>query len=261
MPEGLQCELCERTLANKKSLTRHLKTHSLGKVFKKRKLGAELPCPICEKKFPTQTSLYWHKEQDHSESYQLKKTCHICSKEYTDHHVLRRHLEAVHPIETATCTICHKTFKSAINLESHMRTTHAPPEAAKTCDVCKKTFKCGMHLRIHISAVHPPEGGVVCDICDRPFVSRRYLSAHRKIHVKKRAFHCTICEKTFKRLVDVGKHVRKVHKKPETPVSRCLKCNGRFNNDDELHQHIITCTEGETESVCPVIKIELTEED
>lgn len=170
----------------------------------------------------------------------------------------------VHPIETATCEICNKTFKSAANLESHMRVTHAPPEAAKQCDMCQKIFKCSMHLRIHMNTVHPKDGKATCDICNREFASKRYLASHKQIHVKVRQFHCVICGKSFKRQVDLSKHTRKVHnkKKPKTeevPVSKCLKCGTCFTNDQELHEHIVSCEN--TGVNLSIVKIEVEELD
>ncbi|KAI8431691.1 hypothetical protein MSG28_016160 [Choristoneura fumiferana] len=245
------CKVCCKVFKTMKTLRRHEKNvHGGQKVESKPSKVGDLQCSQCEKKFTTNTALFWHFERYHSEN-KRSTACQICKKELSDHGSLKRHLDMVHSLESARCHICSKTFKSHMNLQRHIRVTHAPPEAAQTCDTCNKTFKCSMHLRIHINAVHSKEGIFTCDICNKEFASKKYMLKHKKTHVDVKEFPCEICKKLFKCVNDVKKHAKRVHmknlKKEEKLESgreeslNCLKCGSVFNNEEELHGHILKC--------------------
>ncbi|XP_048002583.1 zinc finger protein OZF-like isoform X2 [Leguminivora glycinivorella] len=261
------CKICSKVFKTVKTLNRHERiVHGGAKVEAKPGKVGDIPCSQCDKKFTTNTALFWHFERHHSEN-KRSNACQICNKELSDQGSLKRHLEMVHSFDPVNCPICSKTFKSHMNLQRHIRVTHAPPEAAQKCDICNKTFKCSMHLRIHVNAVHSTEGIFTCDICDKEFSSKKYMLKHKKTHVDVKLFPCGICSKMFKCVNDVKKHTKRVHLK--TPVKtehleaesteaasytdnmeatssgalNCSKCGDNFENETELHSHIINCGE------------------
>lgn len=273
-----KCLLCTRIFKTKKSLDRHLiNVHTRKEV--KTYVPSKFVCSYCERSFESNTTLFWHTQKYHLEGVSVcdadssNTNCEICVKSYSDNASLQRHLASVHSLETASCNICMKEFKSAINLQSHIRITHAPPEATQICDVCNKTFKCALHLRMHVSAVHT-DGEFNCDICDKSFTSLKYLSKHKKTHIQTREHPCELCGKMFKSIFAANKHRRNVHggvkccfchikqakleqhllkcPKRDPEVGCCVKCGSKFEDNAELHQHILSCGF----DVNPIVKIE-----
>uniref|UniRef100_A0A673Y450 C2H2-type domain-containing protein n=1 Tax=Salmo trutta TaxID=8032 RepID=A0A673Y450_SALTR len=77
-----------------------------------------------------------------------------------------------------------------------------------------------------------------CPSCNKKFVHesdlRRDLRQHAVIHTRKRAFACTLCEKSFMSRTDLQMHLN-VHT-GEKPFS-CAHCGRRFSHSSNLKRH------------------------
>ena len=79
-----------------------------------------------------------------------------------------------------TCTICHNTFQSNQQLDSHMENHHdsKPSESSVyNCDFCSDKFTNGRALETHISTKHPADY-LSCNNCKLRFQTKQQLSKH-----------------------------------------------------------------------------------
>lgn len=85
--EALECSICFRTLANKRTLKKHMASHTNEKPY----------------------------------------TCKICNKSFKDKLYVKKHFESVHMTfaeECINCVYCSKTFKKLDSIKSHMKRQH-----------------------------------------------------------------------------------------------------------------------------------------
>ena len=106
------------------------------------------------------------------------RTCHICTRTFTNQSHLTRHLNQIHPDSSSSlfvigaqrdCTECHTSFASKTDLYLHTARIHGCPD-------CHKTFTDIVNMFRHMTNKH---GGVMCAGCSRRFSSRLGLRVHQ----------------------------------------------------------------------------------
>lgn len=107
------------------------------------------------------------------------RTCHICTRTFTNQSHLTRHLSQIHPDSSSSlfvigaqrdCTDCHASFTSKTALDFHTARTHGCPD-------CHKTFTDIANMFRHMTNKN---GGVMCAGCSRRFSSRLGLRVHQR---------------------------------------------------------------------------------
>ena len=79
---------------------------------------------------------------------------------------------------------------------------------------------------------------VVFELCQQRFTCKPKLSLHRKeVHKLEERFNCSKCEKVFKKLKLMKKHMAEVHK---TPNFKCMDCGklSKLRRQHERHMQI-----------------------
>ena len=91
-----------------------------------------------------------------------------------------------------------------------------------------------------------------CHICKRPFSKKNQLEDHVKIHKKKELFTCKICGFAYGRILDLNRHLNKVHPNQNGQKKEYLKCEfcprdflcgSALQTHNRIHQkeNIATC--------------------
>ena len=73
-----------------------------------------------------------------------------------------------------TCDICQKSFRTRYRCTYHLRNYHSeaqPSEAVR--NFCDKRVSTKSNLRAHIALIHIAERKLECDVCRKPFSSKK----------------------------------------------------------------------------------------
>ncbi|XP_053400403.1 gastrula zinc finger protein XlCGF67.1-like [Mercenaria mercenaria] len=200
-------------------------------------------CSICSVEYTTKGDPFRHKEHVHLGKTDTLK-CHICQRELSNKHKLKRHIETVHrPKEndTESCYICKAKFKTNGYLERHVRLVHHQKQLS--CDVCSQEFGAKEEYRRHIAIHTRPK----CSLCRESFVSIRRLIEHEKtIHGNERPFECSVCKKSFKTKGNLTEHLT-CHS--DERKFECNLCQKSFARRPHLKEHMQIHSEKKTISV------------
>lgn len=123
--------------------------------------------------------------------------------------ILNTHLPVHSDVCTCMCDICGSTFKNKYSLKKHIQFQHSEgPRKDKEphqCPICDKVLRGKKGLRAHMSNIH--EGGEQehrCKICNHVSTTAKGLRVHEIFrHEKERKHKCTLCDKAFKRPLDL----------------------------------------------------------
>ena len=198
------------------------------------------PCYTCEADqdhHVSETHLETKKEQnidnDESETHKKKriqnkrycnKSCHICSKLFTDPSHFNRHLKIHANTKRMLCDVCGKDFKTSETLSCHSK-THNPVLKQFVCKFCGKSFLDKRGMTRH-ERVHTGERPYLCKVCGKAFKRDSHLNVHQMIHTNERPFPCEVCEKSFRQRGDLKMH-RLTHSKGDKPW-KCDDCDKQF---------------------------------
>lgn len=188
-------------------------------------------------------------------------SCDICSKGFTNKHLLAAHIKRHLSTQRFICEACGSTFKQKSGLKEHFASVHSPDRCA-TCDICQKTFKSLRTLREHLEIYHLKNCQFQCEKCDRKFgrksdlkiherqhdtfkefscsicghqfTHRKRLKEHEKIHLSQKQHQCQICLKSFAQLAGLNQHL-KVHS--IQPQFECEVCNQQFKHSSTYYSH------------------------
>jgi len=89
----------------------------------------------------------------------------------------------------------------------------------------------------HNKSVHRPKGLYECSECGQEFKKKKKLKEHSKKHTGINPFHCDdpSCFKMFPTKKAMMKHFRLTH---EEPLHKCLHCEKPFRKLNELRKHV-----------------------
>ena len=109
------------------------------------------------------------------------------------------------------CNICDKTLSTKPALNRH-KLCHEEPQVS--CMDCKKKFCTQWLLKRHMIS-HTKDTKHICAVCGARFASIYNLHRHAEtLHLHLKSFKCDLCEKTFKRKAYLSDHIYRYHKNP-----------------------------------------------
>lgn len=113
---------------------------------------------------------------------------------------MKAHKLKVHErIDQRICDVCAKVFKTKEGFQEHMLSHSDVKEPRLECNYCGASLKnrgsLNKHMKLHT------ETPVECDICHKTKPTRSALNHHKRIVHGDAIHQCTICDKTFKRLL------------------------------------------------------------
>ena len=261
------CVLCDKTLANKQKLTRHIsEVHQKLRSHK---------CRVCNRTYARAEKLKAHEQEAHDEETlakfkpkpapgipvqssgatavkseatsncpQLKLSplgCLDCDLVFVDKDSLMAHFtEAPHnftedPLqEKMTCPMksCNLTFSSFGRVVQHLKIgKHNQP-----CPSCGKEFRRLDKLEIHLRC-HSSDRPYVCNIpnCDKTYKDPTSLQFHKKSHTGARPYVCQECGSGFVKPDHLKRHVNSTHLKIKSV--KCQFCDKYFSDKYKAKIH------------------------
>ncbi|CAG0889355.1 unnamed protein product [Cyprideis torosa] len=222
--DKLTCHSCSLTFSSSYEVALHKReAHNGLPVF---------PCPMCERKFLTDTKLDRHLAVRHevpSPSQPVTRyPCSVCGKTFKTARHAKRHSEQVHGTKV-TCTLCNYSIPEA-GYEAHMKKHEQFPDT--TCIECGKTCLNIDQLRQHTRLVHGLK--VPCHVCGKEFppdALRKHMMGHSEANIP-----CDLCPAMFKHQYALNEHKRKRH--TEHPEILCPTCGKKFYQARNLKVHM-----------------------
>ena len=196
----------------------------------------------------------------HQESHKEKHICDICSNEFRSSIYLRNHKRTIHSItddkyNNRFCQICPECGKSVDSLKQHMQLIHSPHKLR--CPHCEFQTPYKNNLKNHIENKHTGGNIKNCPFCGKLVknVKRHLLAAKCDLPEEERnnpadMVQCDRCNKQFKNLERLKKHVRDIHDKP---AIQCHLCNFKTKYNCNMKMHIRRVHENKPlRETCPV---------
>ncbi|XP_074656692.1 zinc finger Y-chromosomal protein 2-like [Tubulanus polymorphus] len=212
-----ECDQCGKVFARPGRLAEHRALHTAGTPAT-RNMDTNFVCDICGKSFARKSTLAWHRRihTDHFKCPYCDLVVHYASR-------LREHVASRHPGKSYySCTACARMFVTADTASQHIDVCAGSSivEALSTnwsqfvCDVCSKVFASKRfltaHKKVHLAATKR----YTCKECPRVYTSAASLREHENVHLGVRPHICDYCEKSFIYRSGLRIHIKRNHKDP-----------------------------------------------
>lgn len=173
--------------------------------------------------------------------------CTLCGKTFTSALLLEAHLQSHKSVEAKVhdCDLCKQRFNDTTEYMQHLVSKHAKKDHC--CMICNKWYTSRSNLKTHMM-IHAGNKPHECDICGRQFTVSSNLKAHRRIHTGERKYVCTVCSKGFITSTHLKTHMS-VHT-GDKPY-QCEICFREFAVNSNMKAHMLTHT-GEKRHECKV---------
>jgi len=246
-----------RTLASDSHSALH-KWTSLQDVANRHIKKCPYVCCFCCKRFKSSTKLLQHLKS-HNYCVLTKNTKHPALKEVANKVVCDMNGASVRELNMLTCKDCNKRFRTAVKLQTHIRSCHKVLQ--HLCPHCGNRCKSARELRAHLRSCHANAGNkYYCDVCCQCFGRAVDLRSHRQLTHgglktdsktgHKRSLRCKDCgADSFKTRRSLTIHRRTRHSGP-LPHS-CSQCPRQFLYASDLRKHECRHT-GQRPHVCTV---------
>ena len=228
-----ECEICQKTFANKRNLNVHLLIHTGGRPYN---------CSNCNKSFRVKSNMVAHRELCMDK---CKFKCCLCSRNFALESVYKRHLaehEGKHPYK---CTECNKGFSKISGLKTHSL-IHQTVQKKIPCLICGTEISSENRLRVHMKTHNKPSS-VNCPVCHKELMKANQLPDHLARHNNKRNHKCPQCHQGFFYKCNVVSHMHSTHLKAKPHV--CLTCHKTFSLKRTLNVHM-TVHNGDKKHQC-----------
>ena len=213
----------------------------------KKKTQRKMMCKFCSLDFRSQSySDYQEHILTHKNSGGLYE-CPInaCTKTYKSwSHLCEHYFSHNNSPKPHLCSYCSYTSITRANVRKHELAVHEDPERRPfECPTCSKRFKTASNLNDHIK-VHTTEK-FECKTCNKTFKSQIGLQQHERLHTGD-LFPCSVCGEKFQSKHSVNRHQRDIHgvysSSDPDKVSKCTKkgCEAEFSSEEDFRVHVRT---------------------
>ena len=134
---------------------------------------------------------------------------------------------------TFECGICDFQFPFQYDLSKHYRLNHRDRGDELKCKACSTSFMHTDQLKRHFLSLHMTPR-FRCLLCNFKSGTLKYASDHARVH-RPRTLECDLCEKVYKRTIELNAHKERVH---ELKTFECPICNKKLSNKSYLKTHI-----------------------
>ena len=198
-------------------------------------------CTFCNKRFKSAYYVNVH-IQNHLNKKEFK--CTQCEKAFNTRNLLQTHLKVHLGVKKHECKICGKKFLRMWNVRRHAVVHNATRKFQ--CKKCDRWFKSQGTLIIHEKWHHSEatvDKKLACDTCGKTFSRHGNLIRHVAIHLNKKEFQCTVCEKRFNIKDSLRIHMKSHDAANGIPTKKhtCEICGRKFNRKDILTRHTASC--------------------
>lgn len=259
-----QCSLCNKRFTQSNDLTSHMRAHTGSRPFK---------CEVCGKGFTQRQNVKKHMTTHTGEK---NHECPICNKKFSRKHHMQEHMR-IHNESDIRCDICQKGFTAKGHLKRHIQQYHndelsddinkimeheraetveneipvvnfatdenvetatieigsMDAESAPQMIVGSGTLELDKNDNSNVEAT--PEILYRCDLCEKQFKDLSFLERHLRLHLEGKLYNCTTCNKVFNYKGLLKRHMV-VHTK-EKPYE-CHICHKCFTQSNDLKIHI-----------------------
>ena len=177
------------------------------------------PCDQCDASFPVRKSMLNHKRLKHGDTKQFN--CEKCVYTSNKKENLQQHVRSQHEKIKEICETCGKNFTDKPTLNAHIKKFHPEQIKRKPTENLETQSK-----RIKMDA-DSDEKGNDDDV------------GNEKINNE---FKCSICDKQFKELYNLNKHIKNVH---EEKSLKCNNCSYKTNDTPSMQRHVDSCKKEE----------------
>lgn len=143
-------------------------------------------------------------------------------------------------VYTHICEICAKPFNNKLYYDLHKKLTHSTTEIPKVqCQICglwvKHEYRLKIHMKNHEENDEPDNKEYFCNYCGIKKNTKKALVSHvGYIHLSERKFKCNVCEKAFKREIELKEHMA-TH--TGDVLYNCEYCTKTFNSKANMYAH------------------------
>ena len=240
-----------------------------------KKMKSDKPtCDVCGTVFKADKYLYRHRYRQHGlkrkdrpseEHFKIKQeivegkfkhpTCSQCSKVFDTDENLKKHIKKKHLIDTGDrrnkCDECPKSFNGRNELRTH-KLTHLPDsEKPYKCEHCEKAFCQGGNLRTHLKNFHGVENPVIERVNSGSLNGSKLVdtSADETTDTTGEASDDTMQTDDEdpinlgniinEEMSDTGNIILETEETTDNH-DNCGYCGEKFDNEDDLNQHIVS---------------------
>lgn len=165
------CNDCGAEIQGVLELKKHMKkVHPEARPFR---------CQICGRTFKKQSQLEEHENAIHFTT-SLDFQCDQCKRNFKTKKLLRSHMRSHSDLRPHKCSECASAFKMRQELKRHFLRKHTAEDPEK-CSTCQMTFKRRKEMMNHQATAH----GIAlleCELCEKTFLTQRYLQKHLETH-------------------------------------------------------------------------------
>ncbi|XP_068146515.1 transcription factor grauzone [Drosophila tropicalis] len=228
-PDKFKCQECGKTFADKQCLRNHeLLKHQPDeeKTFM---------CENCPKRYTKQYLLDQHRII-HKER---NVPCDICERRFPNVSLLSSHVKMVHGNYGTMCDICAQVIRGRAAFQRHQLEHAGITEPKVQCDICGSWHKNKYSLRKHIRRHQSSYEECTCNICGKVSPNRSAMLSHQRyVHMLDRKHECSVCNKAFKKAITLKEHMT-MH--TGEVLYQCPHCPKTFNSNANKHSHRKKC--------------------
>jgi DNA-directed RNA polymerase subunit RPC12/RpoP len=242
---GYKCKLCsERFTSSELYKCHYIKIHAETSPKGAQALHMPVTCDICKRTLKNRKSYNSHYALYHKND-PVTLMCSYCGKIFSHQRNLQMHIDSIHEKTKYLCTVCEKPFTHMSAMYHHRKVAHGTGKAHK-CKLCDVQTASKYEMKLHHNRHHNKERpnvdrNCICFECGQQFPSHHTLSRHKlRIHGVRHAnaLECEYCRERFKKHYNRVKHEAQVHLNGKRIKRGCGYCGQEFQLFEEYKSHV-----------------------